>query len=103
MNIIKKFNMGEELNYELRKQIESFFDYKWTNDKNFAFKHPDYEGIVFKIAINHKELLYFDCLYHRFWSQFKKQFTITKALRKYTVKNRKHPDGVEIIIKYSRY
>jgi len=67
MSIIKKFNMGEELNYELKKNIEAFFDYKWTNDKNFAYQHDNYAHIVKNVSSDHKEKLYFDCLYHKFW------------------------------------
>ena len=35
---MKKFNNQIPFDLNLKREIESFFDYKWTNDKNMAFK-----------------------------------------------------------------
>lgn len=48
----------------------------------------------------HKEKLYFECLYHRFWEQFKKHFNLYKATRLIDNKNR---PGEFVKISKARY
>ena len=35
---IKKFNNNVPVDLDLKRKIEAFFAYKWTMDKNMAFK-----------------------------------------------------------------
>ena len=42
---LKKFNNQTPFNLELKREIESFFDYKWTTDKNMAFKDDQDKSI----------------------------------------------------------
>ena len=32
--LIKQFNKGQDIKFDLKVQIENFFDYRWSNDKN---------------------------------------------------------------------
>ena len=42
---MKKFNHQIPFNLELKRDIEAFFDYKWTHDKNMAFKEEQDKSI----------------------------------------------------------
>ena len=37
--IMKRFNNYRPINIEVKKEIEQFFNYKWSNDKNLAISH----------------------------------------------------------------
>ena len=36
--ILRKFNEGDSIDFELKCSIENYFDYRWNNDRNQAFK-----------------------------------------------------------------
>lgn len=44
---IKKFNNNVQIDMDLKRKIEAFFDYKWTMDKNMAFK-DDHDRSIFE-------------------------------------------------------
>jgi len=46
LNIIRKFNMGEEYRADLKIEIEEFFAHKWNDDKNYPYWHQDFQEIV---------------------------------------------------------
>jgi hypothetical protein len=39
--LMKSYNLGEPLKDEVRHQIEDFFEYKWTYDRNQAIHTDD--------------------------------------------------------------
>ena len=47
--VLEKFNNNEPIKLELKKQIESFFDYKWSCDKNYAFDDERFNNIVIQV------------------------------------------------------
>lgn len=44
--VMEHFNNNSAINQNLKDEIENFFDYKWSTDKNYAFLDPRFEGIV---------------------------------------------------------
>jgi hypothetical protein len=38
---IKKFNNNQKLDVKLRNEIEEYFDYRWSHDKNSALTYDD--------------------------------------------------------------
>ena len=42
---MRHFNNQNPIDYELKSEIELFFDYKWTHDKNMAFKDDQDKSI----------------------------------------------------------
>lgn len=34
--LFKFFNNGEDIKFELKEEIEKYFDYRWANNKNWA-------------------------------------------------------------------
>ena len=46
---LKYYNNEEEFNPKVRKQIEKFFDTKWSIDKNFSYNNPELQDMVAKI------------------------------------------------------
>jgi hypothetical protein len=45
-NIMMHFNKNEEINPTLKLEIEKFFEYKWSCDKNYALTDPKYDNIT---------------------------------------------------------
>ena len=45
-NILMHFNKNEEINPTLKLEIEKFFEYKWSCDKNYAMTDPKYDNIT---------------------------------------------------------
>jgi len=39
--LIKNFNRGNEIDLDLRKEIERYFEYRWFNYKNLALGEDD--------------------------------------------------------------
>jgi hypothetical protein len=35
--VIQKFNNGDDLNYELKRKIEAYFEHRWIYNKNIVF------------------------------------------------------------------
>ena len=38
---LKRFNMGKEINKNLKKKIENFMEFKWNNDRLLAIDDDD--------------------------------------------------------------
>ena len=100
--VIKKFNMNIELDIEIKQRIEQFFDFKWINDKNFAFQMDEYQNVVEQMPDNLIEDIYFKCLYYQFWARFHSYFELPKGER---AGKKPGPDGKETEVKilHARY
>ena len=49
--LMKKFNGGKSINYELQLKIEKYFDYKWSNDKLMAINDEDEIAILSQLPL----------------------------------------------------
>ena len=38
LSLLKSFNNGEDIKLELKEEIESYFEYRWANNKNWAIE-----------------------------------------------------------------
>ena len=47
--IMEHFNKNNPFDEDLKKEMEAFFEYKWSCDKNYAFLDPKFENIVTQI------------------------------------------------------
>ena len=78
LDVIKTFNSGKPLNEKLKKQIESFFDYKWSHDKNSAIDDEDEQEILDELPSYVQDKLYVGFLFCNFIKKFKRFLTIEK-------------------------
>lgn len=102
LSVLVKFNLGNEIDKTMKKRIETFFDFKWQIDKNFAFHLQDYSNIVSQLPFPLKEKIYFDCLFYQFWKRFQNYFEFRKPDQ---VQMNENPDSdwKEIIVEHRRY
>ena len=69
---MEHFNKNTPLNQKLKKEIEDFFSYKWTVDKNHAFQDPDFENIVEQLPEDLIYSIYIKFLYGKFLHTYSK-------------------------------
>lgn len=41
LNLMAKFNKGRPLSKEMTRQIEDYFEYYWSHDRNYAIKSSE--------------------------------------------------------------
>lgn len=78
LGTIKKFNRNEPIDIELKRKIESHFDYKWQNDKNQAFYETQDLSIFNQLPSDVQITLYKDFLFSDFLESFKNTFCFPK-------------------------
>ena len=44
--ILRKFNMEKHMGIKMKQEIESYFDYRWDNDKNDVINNDEYLGFM---------------------------------------------------------
>jgi hypothetical protein len=44
--LIKRFNGSRSISIDLKKEIESYFDYRWINDKNQAISTKEEKELL---------------------------------------------------------
>ena len=68
---LRKFNNEEDIKLSLKKEIESFFDYKWQLDKNEIVFDDEFGTYLSQMEgtdlINR---LYYDCLFETFLKSY---------------------------------
>ena len=68
---VRKFNNEEDIKLSLKKEIESFFDYKWQLDKNEIVFDDEFGTYLSQMEgtdlINR---LYYDCLFETFLKSY---------------------------------
>jgi hypothetical protein len=74
--VITHFNGNKHMDLKHKTQIESFFEYKWKNDSNQAFKEDADIDIFSELPDHVKESLYKDFLYAPFLKKFRRTFEI---------------------------
>ena len=63
------------MNIKLKRKIEDHFEYKWTKDRNMAFKIEGDLALLSQLPITTKLKIFSEFLYEDFLVSFKKTFT----------------------------
>ena len=64
--ILRKYNMEERMNVNMKKKIESYFDYRWENDKNDVINNEIYLGFMQQLPQYVQDNLLNEFLYKEF-------------------------------------
>jgi hypothetical protein len=65
-NVLRKYNLGEDVNYEFQKAIEAHFSYIWDQDKNFAVRDEKDISLLEQLPHDIISRLYRDFLFSDF-------------------------------------
>lgn len=79
---MRKFNKRESVDTNLRLQIEAHFEYKWKNDKNYAFEDDNDKKIFLELPRDVQIYLYRSFLYCDFLKCFRRFFSIPNKTSK---------------------
>ena len=72
---IKKFNKNVDVDLVLKRQIVAFFAYKWTMDKNMAFKNDHDRAIFLQLPEEVRQMLYQEFMFKEFLYTYRRTFT----------------------------
>lgn len=75
---IQKFNNMESIDIYLKERIEEYFDYKWENDKNQAFKEKQDMDMFSQLPADVQVEIYNKYLFKNFLTAFAKVFSFQK-------------------------
>ena len=64
--VLKKFNGGREIDISFKQELEQFFAYKWTCDRNFPFVDAEFENIVGQVPDDLTSDVYVMFLFSKF-------------------------------------
>ena len=76
--ILNKFNNHEDIDIKLKERIETYFDYRWTVDKNNIVCGDEYSNIVEQLDTERMKNLYNQCLFTDFYKSYGKIFALPK-------------------------
>ena len=76
--LIKRFNGNVDIEVNLKREIEQFFDYKWQFDRNQAIDDEQEIKILEQLPEEVQNKIYTNFLFREFLLKFKDTFTITK-------------------------
>ena len=88
-------NNCEPIDIGLKERIETYFDYRWTVDKNNIVCGEEYADIVSQLDTPRMENLYNQCLFIEFYKSYGKIFALPKPdviENRYSNKLRMHID-----------
>ena len=74
MAAFKFFNNDEDINLDLKEEIENYFDYRWTNNKNWAVETEEDLMMLGQLPESIQTKIFSDCLFSRFVNVFRKDF-----------------------------
>jgi hypothetical protein len=80
MKVLERFKGGKMIDVDLREEIDEFFEYYWTKDKNYARKAPEGQRFLDELPQHVITKLYKDFLFKDFLYMFKKYFTFYNPL-----------------------
>lgn len=78
--VLTRFNGKEALNPAFKEEIESFFEFKWKNDCNQAFKEDLDLQHYDQLPDHVQQSIYKDFLFQPFLQKFKRTFDIPNML-----------------------
>lgn len=81
--LIKKFNGHVDIKLELKKEIEEFFDYKWSYDRNQGIDEDWERAILYQLPDEVQNKIYKDFLFSKFLLTFRDTFAIPKGFETY--------------------
>ena len=58
----------------LKSKFEAFFDYRWKNDKNYAFNGEEAEALLSQLPVEQREKIYKDYMFSDFLKKFNRTF-----------------------------
>jgi hypothetical protein len=61
--LIKKFNGNVDIDYRLKREIEEYFDYKWTYDRNQAIDDEQEKAILYQLPDEVQNKIYSEFLF----------------------------------------
>ena len=74
--LMKHFNDGEDMDWDMQQNIENYFAYKWKYDRNQAIDEKWELDIVEQLPIEVKNCLYQEFLYKDLLIQFQPTFRL---------------------------
>ena len=77
--LLKKFNNNKPLPPDMIAQFESYFEYYWHNDKNYAMATEDDMDLLDELPNHIQASIYKDFLFEDFLDQFKVYFYLLKG------------------------
>ena len=72
---IRKFNNNVQIDLTLKREIEAFFAYKWTMDKNMAFKDEQDITIFEQLPEEVRQMIYQEFMFKEFLWTYRRTFT----------------------------
>jgi hypothetical protein len=78
--VLTRFNGYERLNNQFKVDLETFFDYKWKNDSNQAFRDPEDTQHYSQLPEHVQQSIYKDFLFQPFLLRFKRTFDIPNMM-----------------------
>ena len=69
-----KFNGQKKLDLNFQRQLEEYFNYRWSNDLNAAFREADDVEVFNQLDENLKEKMYTGFLFTKFLKKFGRTF-----------------------------
>jgi hypothetical protein len=77
---LTRFNEKERLNNEFKIELESYFEFKWKNDSNQAFREDEDIQHYYQLPDHVRQNIYKDFLFKPFLQRFKKTFDIPNMI-----------------------
>jgi hypothetical protein len=79
LQVLQRFNMNKPLSY--KQHFEDYFEFRWQNNKNYAFESDEDKAIFEQLPSKTKISLYVNYLYLDFTRSFRKYFSFYKPSR----------------------
>ena len=77
-SLIKHFNDGIDFDIYKKREWESYFEYRWLNNKNSAIDDDDERAQLEQLPESTQNMLYRDFLYQEFMKDFQVVFRFPK-------------------------
>ena len=76
--MLRVFNHGEVIDSKIQKRFGEFFNYRWSNHKNFLIQNSEDLRIFNELPVNVQINIYAGFIYYDFLSSFEGTFFIEK-------------------------
>lgn len=88
--LLKHFNDGEDMDYDMQRDIEHYFQYKWQNDRNQAIDEESEKAMIEQLPIEVTNKLYQEFLYKDLLLKFQPTFRLAKPKDKNSMESIKY-------------
>ena len=84
---IKKFNFNNDIDQQLKEQIETHFEYRWANDRNSVFLSKQGKNFMAQIPDNIINQIMTEYMFSDFLKAFSDVFRVKNKTKSIVVKN----------------